>query len=164
MTIRGATAADTATLLQLIRRLAEYERLEDQLAVTAEALERHLFGPEPYAHALIAEHKGRAAGYALYFHTYSTFLGRPGVYLEDLFVVPELRGAGLGRALLAEVAAVCVRLGGGRLEWAVLDWNRPSIEFYERLGARPNSSWITYRLDGQALGDLAASAADTMAP
>lgn len=134
------------------------------MAVTAEALREHLFGERPYARALIAEWEGRAAGYALYFHTYSTFLGRPGVYLEDLFVVPELRSHGLGRDLLAALAAICVRAGGGRLEWAVLDWNRPAIDFYERLGARPNAGWLTYRLDGDALARLAAAAVDNMAP
>lgn len=164
MTIRTATAPDCEVLLGLIGRLAEYERLADQLAVTADALRQHLFGPEPYAHALLAEDGGRPAGYALYFTTYSTFLGRPGVYLEDLFVVPELRGSGIGRALLASVAAECIRIGGGRLEWAVLDWNRPAIDFYEKLGAGPNASWITYRLAGAELGDLAASAPDNMAP
>lgn len=150
--------------MALIRRLAEYERLLDQVVVTAEALRGHLFGESPFAFALIAEQDGVPAGYALYFHTYSTFLGRPGVYLEDLFVAPELRGKGLGRALLARVAEACVSAGGGRLEWAVLDWNRPSIEFYEKLGARPNSDWLTYRLAGEPLAQLAATAADKINP
>lgn len=148
--------------MELIHRLAEYERLSHEVVITPEAVRDHLFGERPYAAALIAEWDGSPAGYALYFHTYSTFLGRPGVYLEDLFVVPELRGHGLGKALLACVADVCVRTGGGRLEWAVLDWNRPSIDFYEKLGARPNAGWITYRLTGPSLRGLATGAADNM--
>ena len=163
MSIRAARPDDAELLVELIHGLAEYERLADQVVVTAPALREHLFGDPRYAVALIAEWEGRPAGYALYFHSYSTFLGRPGVYLEDLFVLPDRRGHGLGKALLAAVAEACVRAGGGRLEWAVLDWNRPSIEFYESLGARPNSSWTTYRLDGRALADLAGSTVDNMA-
>ncbi|HEX6488914.1 MAG TPA: GNAT family N-acetyltransferase [Candidatus Dormibacteraeota bacterium] len=140
-----------------MRGLAEYERLEHTFAVTPERLAEHLFGARPYVEALIAEAAGRPAGYALFFPTYSTFLGQPGLYLEDLFVLPEQRGAGLGKRLLAEVAAIAARRGCARLEWAVLDWNRPAIDFYERLGARRNESWLTCRLDGEALQRLADS-------
>ena len=156
MRVRRAEPADTAVLAGLIRELADYERLTETLQLTEERLRAHLFGDRPYAEALIGEVDGEPACYALYFHTYSTFLGRPGVYLEDLFVRPERRGSGLGKALLARVAQVCLERGGAeaRLEWAVLDWNRPAIGFYESLGARPNSEWTVYRLTGDALERL----------
>lgn len=157
MTVRPAGPDDVDLLLGLIRGLADYERLSDTLAVSREDLREHLFGPRPYAEALIAEIDGEPAGYALFFHTYSTFLGRPGLYLEDLFVLPAHRAHGLGRLLLARVAAVAAARGCPRLEWAVLDWNGPAIDFYERLGARRNDPWLTYRLDGEALRRLADS-------
>lgn len=123
--------------------------------MTEDVLVRNLFGPRPYAEALIAEQDGAAVGFALFFHNFSTFLGLPGIYLEDLFVVPGNRGGGVGRALLERLAQIAVERGCGRLEWAVLDWNRDAIGFYERLGARPNDEWTVYRLTGDALRALA---------
>jgi GNAT superfamily N-acetyltransferase len=156
--IRSATAADTPVISRLIRALAEYERLADQVVFDETRLREHLFGQRPYAEVLLAEDSGRAVGYALFFHTFSTFLGRPGIYLEDLFVEPDHRGRGHGKALLASVARVAVERGCGRVEWAVLDWNKPSIRFYDSLGAGPASGWIPYRLTGDALLALAATA------
>jgi GNAT superfamily N-acetyltransferase len=123
--------------------------------MTESRLEKSLFGPRPYAETLLAEKDGQAAGFALFFHNFSTFLARPGIYLEDLFVVPEQRGRGIGRALLERLAQVAVERDCGRLEWAVLDWNRDAIGFYERLGAKPNSEWTVYRLAGDSLHALA---------
>ena len=157
MNIRPVQEADVEKLLELIRGLAEYERLTHTFKVTAEGLREHLFGEPRYAEALLAESDGHPVGYALYFHTYSTFLGRPSLYLEDLFVLPSFRGGGLGKRLLAEVTRVARTRGCAHLEWAVLDWNRPAIDFYERLGAKPNADWQTYRLDGEALESLADS-------
>ena len=123
--------------------------------MTDELLATGLFGDRPYAEVVLAEDDGRPVGFALFFHNFSTFLGRPGIYLEDLFVLPENRGEGIGRMLLAHLARLAVERGCGRLEWAVLDWNRDAIQFYERLGARPNSDWTVYRLAGEALTGLA---------
>ncbi len=123
--------------------------------MTQELLTAGLFGDRPYAEVVLAEDDGRPVGFALFFHTFSTFLGRPGIYLEDLFVIPEHRGQGIGRMLLAHLVRLAVERGCGRLEWAVLDWNRDAIQFYERLGARPNSDWTVYRLAGEALTGLA---------
>jgi GNAT superfamily N-acetyltransferase len=153
--IRPATVDDVPLILTLIRGLAEYERLAQEAVATEEDLRASLFGKQPAAEVLIAELDGRAAGFALFFHNYSTFLGRRGLYLEDLFVFPELRGHGVGRALMARLAHIAVERGCGRFEWWVLDWNRPSIEFYERLGARAMSDWTVYRLTGDALNRLA---------
>jgi GNAT superfamily N-acetyltransferase len=139
----------------LIRELADYEHLEDQARATPEALGQHLFGPRPYAEALMAEVDGAAVGFALYFPTYSTFRAQPSLYLEDLFVRPEFRGRGIGRALLARLARLAIARDCGRLEWAVLNWNAPSIGFYRSLGARPLNDWTTYRLDENRLQDLA---------
>jgi len=155
--IRAATPSDLPTIARLIRALAEYERLADQVVFQDEQLHQHLFGSRPYAEVLLAEDGGAVVGFALFFHTFSTFLGRPGIYLEDLFVEPPHRGRGHGKALLAALAQLALERGCGRVEWAVLDWNEPSIRFYESLGARPNSDWITYRLHGPALERLAAS-------
>ena len=159
VSVRPAERADVPEIFGLIRELAEFERLLDTFEVTADRLESHMFGPRPFVSGLVGLVDGSIEGYALYFHNYSTFLGRPGVYLEDLFVRPTARGGGLGRALLAGVAEVCVSVGGpeARLEWAVLDWNRPAIDFYESLGAQPNSTWLTYRLAGEPLARLASS-------
>ncbi len=154
MKIREARESDLGTIARLIRALADYERLSDEVVLDSEVLRRHLFGPRPYAEVLIAEEVGEAVGFALFFHNFSTFLGRPGIYLEDLFVVPEERGKGIGKALLARLASVAVERDCGRLEWAVLDWNEPAIGFYRRLGARPNSEWTVYRLSGDALEQL----------
>ena len=122
--------------------------------MTEALLAKHLFGPRPYAETLIAEDAGQPIGFALFFHNFSTFLARPGIYLEDLFVVPEHRGQGVGRALLRELARIAVERDCGRLEWSVLDWNADAIGFYERLGATPNSEWTVYRLTGEALAEL----------
>ena len=149
--IREATAADVPAILGLIRELAEYERLLDMVVATEASLQQSLFGPRPFAEALIAEVGGEAVGFALFFHNYSTFLGKPGVYLEDLFVRPAFRGQGLGQMLLTRVAQIAVERDCGRMEWSVLNWNEPAIRFYESLGARPLSDWTTYRLTGDAL-------------
>jgi GNAT superfamily N-acetyltransferase len=142
-------------IAELIRGLARFEKLEQEVVMTEELLATGLFGDRPYAEVVLAEDDGRSVGFALFFHNFSTFLGRPGIYLEDLFVIPELRGRGIGRMLLAHLARLAVERGCGRLEWAVLDWNRDAIQFYERLGARPNSDWTVYRLAGEALTGLA---------
>lgn len=157
-TIRPATPADVPLLLDLIRELAEYERLAHEVRGRAEDLEAHLFGPRPYAEALVAEADGRPAGFALFFHNYSTFHCRPGLYLEDLFVRPAFRGRGLGRRLMAHLARLAVERGCTRFEWSVLDWNAPAIGFYRRLGARPMDEWTVQRLEGEALHALAAEA------
>jgi len=155
VSIRPAEAADVPVIADLIRALARFERLEHEVVMTEELLERALFGHRPYAEVVLAEDGGRPVGFALFFHNFSTFLGRPGIYLEDLFVVPEHRARGIGRDLLVHLARLAVERGCGRLEWAVLDWNQEAIRFYERLGARPNSDWTVYRLTGEALSSLA---------
>jgi GNAT superfamily N-acetyltransferase len=155
--IARATKADADTIVHLIRGLAEYERLAHQVEATAGRIRRHGFGRERYFEALICRRDSRAVGFALYFFTYSTFLARPSLYLEDLFVVPDERGSGAGRALLRALAKVAIRRGCGRMEWAVLDWNRPAIQFYERLGAKLRREWILTRLTGAALARLARS-------
>jgi GNAT superfamily N-acetyltransferase len=152
--IRPAEAPDVPVIAELIRGLARYEKLEDQVSMTEEGLAESLFGKHRYAETLIAEEDGAPVGFALFFHNFSTFLGLPGVYLEDLFVIPEYRGRGVGRALLKALARLAVERGCGRLEWSVLDWNSEAIGFYERLGARPNSEWTVYRLIGEALTSL----------
>lgn len=155
MRIRSATKEDVPVVAALIRGLARYEKLEHEVVMTEDLLAAGLFGERPYAEVLLAMDEDRPLGFALFFHNFSTFLGRPGIYLEDLFVVPEERGSGIGRALLEHLARLAVDRGCGRLEWAVLDWNRDAIAFYERLGARPNSDWTVYRLTGEALTTLA---------
>ncbi len=154
--IRPATPADVPTIVQLIRALAEYERLTHEVVLDAAQLREHLFGTRPYAECLIAEDNGLAVGFALFFHNYSTFLTRPGVYLEDLFVLPDQRGKGYGKSLLIALAKLAVERGCGRLEWAVLDWNEPSIQFYKALGAKPMDEWTVYRVTGDVLTKLAA--------
>ena len=144
--IRAAAEADVPELLRLIKGLAEYEKLADQAVGTAPMLREALFGKRPVCEALIAERGGRAVGFALYFSTFSTFLCKPGLYLEDLFVEPEHRGAGIGKALLTRLAGLVVERGGGRFEWRVLDWNEPSIRFYESLGASLMKEWILVRM------------------
>jgi GNAT superfamily N-acetyltransferase len=155
--IRPAERADVPAILGLIRELAEYERLADMAVGTEEKLERHLFGDRPAAEAVVAEIDGEPAGFALFFTTFSTFLCRPGIWLEDLFVRPEHRRAGVGRALLEHLAAIAVRRGCGRMEWSALDWNEPALEFYGGLGARPVEGWTVHRLEGDALRSLGAS-------
>jgi GNAT superfamily N-acetyltransferase len=152
--IRAAEPADVPVIAHLIRELAIFEKLEDQVVLTDELLRTGLFGPRPYAEAVIAEEDSLPIGFALFFHTFSTFLARPGLYLEDLFVLADQRGRGVGRALLAHLAHIAVERGCGRLEWAVLNWNQEAIRFYERLGAKPNSEWTVYRLTGEALSAL----------
>jgi len=152
--IRAATEGDVPLVLDFIRGLAEYERMLDQVQATEERLRASLFpadGRAPEAHCMIGSVDGAPAGFALYFFNYSTFLARPGLYLEDLFVKPEFRGAGLGKALLLRLAAQANARGCGRMEWAVLDWNEPAIGFYESLGARRLHEWQLCRLDGEAL-------------
>src|SRR5437763_1925599 len=155
--VRGARPEDAPLLLELFRELAVYERLEHELRATEELVRQALFGERPAAEALIAEHAGETAGYALFFPTFSSFLAIQGVWLEDLFVRPAHRGAGIGRALLAAVAARVRERGGERLEWAALDWNELALGFYRRLGARTMGEWLTHRLDGDPLRALAAA-------
>ena len=149
--IRPATPGDVPLVLQLIRELAEYERLADELVATEDGLREALFGARAVAEVVIAELDGAPVGYALFFRNFSTFLGRAGMYLEDIFVRPECRGRGIGAALLGHVAALAVERRCERLEWVVLGWNVSAIRFYENLGARPMSDWLIYRLDGDAL-------------
>jgi len=156
--IRSAAPADVRLILELIRELAEYEKLAHQVVATEEDIRNSLFGPRPAAECLIAEFDGAPAGFALFFHNFSTFLGKPGVYLEDLYVKPELRGKGIGRKLLAHLAQLAVTRGCGRFEWAVLDWNEPAIGFYRSIGARMLDDWKINRLTGEALERLAAEA------
>jgi GNAT superfamily N-acetyltransferase len=153
--VRMADKSDTPLILDFIRQLAVYEKLEHEVVADEERLGATLFGDRPFAEVIIAEHAGEPAGFALFFHNYSTFLARPGLYLEDLFVRPELRGRGIGKLLLQMLARIAVDRGCGRFEWWVLDWNEPAIRFYESLGARAQSEWIGYRLSGDALKALA---------
>ena len=158
LSILPATRQDAGAILSFIRALAEYEKLADKVTATEADVEEALFGKRPVAEAVIARVGAEAAGFALFFHNYSTFVGRPGLYLEDVFVKPEMRGKGIGRALLVHVARIAVGRGCGRMEWAVLDWNRPAIEFYRRLGAEALDDWTVYRLSGARLAALAAEA------
>ena len=155
LAIRPAAPADLPLIAELIRALAEYEELSAEVRFDETVLGERLFGPRPYAEVLIGEVDGEALGFALFFHNFSTFEGRPGIYLEDLFVQPEARGKGLGKALLAGLARLAAERGCARLEWSVLDWNEPSIGFYRSLGARPMDEWTVMRVDGPALAALA---------
>jgi GNAT superfamily N-acetyltransferase len=154
--IREAGPDDVGLIARFIRGLAEYERLLDECEVSEAALREHLFGERRYCEVIIAEDSQGPAGFALFFHNYSTFLAKPGIYLEDLFVLPEHRGRGIGKLLLRRLAQLAVERGCGRLEWAVLDWNSPAIGFYQRLGARLMDEWTICRLAGEALEALAA--------
>ena len=154
--IRPAAPGDTREILRLIRALADYEKLSDMAVGTERMLHDALFGARPSCEALVAEHGGRTVAFAIFFATFSTFLCKPGIYLEDLFVEPELRGRGIGKALLGRLAALAVERGCGRFEWRVLDWNEPSIRFYESLGAKLMPEWELVRLTGQPLEALAA--------
>lgn len=155
-TIRFGQPDDVPTILSLIRGLAEYERLGHEMVGTEDLLRAHLFGERPYAEVILAEADGRAVGFALFFHNYSTFLTRPGIYLEDLFVLPDERGRGYGKALLTALGRIAVDRGCGRLEWSVLNWNEPSIQFYRSLGAVGMDEWTVNRVTGDALTALAA--------
>lgn len=156
--IRAATEDDVPLILTLIKELAEYERLSHEVVATEEVLRDSLFGEWRVAEALLGYLEDDPAGFALFFHTFSTFLGKPGIYLEDLYVRPEFRGAGVGRALLVHLAKLAKERGCGRLEWSVLDWNEPAIGFYKGVGASPVSGWTVYRVSGEALDELAGQA------
>jgi|WetSurMetagenome_2_1015567.scaffolds.fasta_scaffold26862_2 GNAT superfamily N-acetyltransferase len=157
ITTRPATRADVPQILVFIRALAAYERATEAAVATVADLERDGFGPNPFYSCLIAEHDGQTAGFALYFFNYSTWVGRPGIYIEDLFVEQELRGLGIGKALLQRVAAIAVEKGCRRMQWQVLDWNQPSIEFYRAMGGEFLDEWRNVRLSGEALTQLAVS-------
>jgi GNAT superfamily N-acetyltransferase len=158
LSIRFATPSDLPLIAELIRALAAYEKLADAVRFDEAVLGEKLFGQRPYAEVLIGELDGAPQGFALFFHNFSTFEGRPGIYLEDLFVQPEARGSGLGRALLARLAALAVERDCARLEWSVLDWNEPAIGFYRKLGAAMMDEWTVMRVDGAALQRLGAEA------
>ena len=154
-TIRVASEADVPLILRFIRELAEYERLLHEVVATEASVRETLFGPRRSAEVLIAEADGNAVGFALFFHNYSTFLARPGIYLEDLYVRPECRGRGYGRQLLSHLATIAVARECGRFEWAVLNWNESAIGFYRAMGAVPQDTWTVYRLTGDALRKVA---------
>jgi GNAT superfamily N-acetyltransferase len=162
--IRTATAADVAQILAFIRALAAFERAPDAVVATEEGLLRDGFGPNPYYSCLIADHNGQPAGFALFFYNYSTWMGRPGIYLEDLFVLPEFRGRGIGKALLQRVAAVALDKGCQRLQWEVLDWNTPAIDFYRAMGAEFLDEWRNVLLGGEAIKRLAGKPDDDGVP
>ena len=153
--LRQATVADCPLILELIRELAEYEKLSHEVVATADILAESLFGETVYAEVIIAEYQHQPVGYALYFTSYSTFTGRPGIYLEDLYVRPAHRGKGFGKSLLAYLARLAVDRGYTRVEWSVLDWNEPSIRFYRAIGAKAMDEWTVQRLDGEALARFA---------
>jgi GNAT superfamily N-acetyltransferase len=155
LVIRPARREDAPTLLGFIRELAIYEKAEHEVAATAETIEQSIFGPGSVTRALICEKDGEPIGMAVWFFSYSTWQARNGLYLEDLYVTPQARGAGAGKALLKRLAQIAVEHGCGRFEWSVLDWNEPAIRVYEAVGAEPQSEWIRYRLSGRALQDFA---------
>lgn len=155
LSIRFATKNDVPIILHFIQQLADYEKLADEVVATETLLQEHLFGKNPTAEVILAEKDDRPVGFALFFHNFSTFLGRPGIYLEDLFVWEADRGNGYGFALLQNLARLAVHRNCGRLEWSVLNWNEPAIKFYEQLDARAMDGWTTYRLAGESLNDLA---------
>ena len=155
ITLRAARASDVPVILQFIQGLADYEKLSHACVATEAELTATLFGEHPFAEVLLAFWNEEPAGFALFFHNYSTFLAKPGIYLEDLFVDPAFRGKGMGKALLIALARLAVERGCGRLEWSVLDWNEPAIQFYKSLGAVPMDEWTGYRVTGDALTTLA---------
>jgi GNAT superfamily N-acetyltransferase len=157
VSLRSATAADVPQILAYIQGLADYEKLTHACVATEDSLRQTLFGPRPYAEVILGEYDGEPAGFALFFHNYSTFRAAPGIYLEDLYVLPERRGHGVGKALLKQLAKLAVERGCARLEWSVLDWNAPSIAFYKSLGAEPQDEWTIFRVTGDALSTLAMS-------
>ncbi|MFT5140307.1 MAG: GNAT superfamily N-acetyltransferase [Lysobacterales bacterium] len=152
--IRPAQKSDAALILAFINELADYEKLAHEVVAKIPQLEETLFGDRPYANVVIAEWDGQPTGFALFFSNYSTFLSLPGIYLEDLFVRPEFRGKGIGKSLLIHLASLVIQRGWGRLDWSVLDWNDPAIDFYKNIGARPLGEWLQFRLDGTALKNL----------
>ncbi len=154
--LRPAEPGDVQTLFDLILALAEYEKLSHNVTGSTEALKEHLFGSNPYIEAILAEYSGQAVGFALFFHNYSTFLTKPGIYLEDLFVLPEFRRKGIGKAILSYLAQLTISRDGGRLEWSVLDWNESAIAFYENMGASVLPDWRICRVTGDALSQIAA--------
>ena len=155
LTLRDAVPGDAALILRFVRRLAEYERLADEVRATEELLRGALFASPPRGHALIAEKGGEAVGFAVWFYSFSTFEARASLYVEDVFVVPERRGRGIGRAIFRDLARRAVAQGCARMDWAVLDWNQPAIDFYRGIGARPVAGWTVQRLSGEALASLA---------
>jgi GNAT superfamily N-acetyltransferase len=153
--IKPATVEDVPQILTFIKGLAEYEKLAHEVVATEEILRETLFGTKPYAEVVIGYYQNRPVCFALFFHNFSTFLGRPGIYLEDLFVQPEFRGKGFGRKMLSYLATLTKERNGGRLEWSVLDWNEPAIRFYKSLAAKPLDEWTMFRVTGEALDQLA---------
>ena len=155
LTLRNATVEDVPLILRFIRELAEYERLGHEVVANEDSVRETLFGTRPYAEVIIAEVGNDPVGFALFFHNYSTFLARPGIYLEDLYIRPEMRGRGYGKALLVRLAQIALERHCGRFEWAVLNWNEPAIRFYRSLGALPEDAWTVYRVKGETLRALA---------
>ena len=155
LSLRKAEISDCKAILDLISQLAEYEKLSHEVIADVPTLEETLFGKRQFAEAILAEYEGEVVGFALFFHNFSTFIGRPGLYLEDLFVKPDFRGKRIGETLLSYLARLAVERNCGRLEWSVLDWNEPSINFYKKLGATPMDEWTTFRLTGETLDKLA---------
>lgn len=155
VTIRFANEADVPLILSLIKEIAEYEKLLHEVVATEELLKENLFGKRRTAEVIIAFYKNEPAGFALFFHNFSTFLGKPGIYLEDLFVKPELRGKGIGKILLTYLGKLAIERDCGRVEWSVLDWNEPAINFYKKLGALPMDGWTVFRVTGKAIEKLA---------
>ena len=152
--LRFATIHDVSLILDFIRQLAGYEKMTHDVVTDEDQLRRSLFGERRVAEVVIASYDGEPAGFALFFHNFSTFLGRPGIYLEDLFVIPQLRGHGIGQVLLSHLAGIAVERGCGRFEWSVLDWNTDAIRFYERFGAKAMDEWTVFRIEGDALEEL----------
>ncbi|MCX7876033.1 MAG: GNAT family N-acetyltransferase [Melioribacteraceae bacterium] len=155
ITIHFASENEVGIILSFIKELAEYEKLSNEVSATEEQLKKTLFGENKFAEVLIAEYKNQPAGFALFFHNYSTFLAKPGIYLEDLYVKKELRGKGIGKALLSYLGVIALERNCGRIEWSVLDWNEPSIKFYLKLGAIAMNEWTVYRVTGNSIKNLA---------
>ena len=162
VTIRFAVEEDIPLILNLIRGIAEYEKLLHEVIATEDVLRKSLFGKVKYAEVLITDYKNEAVGFALFFHNFSTFIGKPGIYLEDLFVKPEMPGKGIGKILLTYLCKIAIERDCGRVEWSVLDWNEPAINFYKNLGAKPMDEWTVYRLAGESLQRLAQSPIETV--
>jgi len=154
LALRFALKKDVPLILDFINKLAVYEKLSHKVSATPDILERSLFGEKRVAEVIIADYEGDPVGFSLFFHNFSTFLGKPGIYIEDIFVNPESRGEGIGKEILKFIAKLAVERGCGRVEWSVLDWNESAIQFYKNLGAKPMDSWTTFRLTGNALVDL----------